>query len=472
MLKQLLSHRIIKNFSILTVSNILIQFLSILSSIRLARLLQPEGYGLYNLVLVQAQIFSIIAAYGLKWVIVRYVARNKSDSRYVFNISNKIRLFTTLLSIVCLLTYNIFIAEDSLGTVLLFFIALILIFQSFWDSIESIAFGNERMEGSGYINLLFTGLWVVAVYLIPKVNFNVNVILAVYISIQILKTFSYHLWLKKKILKTITIDIQPEVKYKFFIVQSGYFFVLAVFSTLQSQVPILLLDYNSTIDQIGIFNLGNRILSPMNMVLGMLLTSIYPSLSRLAFENKELFAKRIKSLINLLVIFGIWACICFTLFSREVILLLYGKEYIDSAKVILIQCWFSLLYAIFSTIGTVLMSFDKQRVMAILSIIYGTLALPVFYLGSRYGAIGLAWSYVIAAYIHMTYHWIVFKNLLSPYLTYSYTIKLFSVIILATIGSLFVPFEYSLVLKIILGISVTLITGLYLRMRELKKLLS
>ena len=471
MFKNILSNRIFKNFSILTGTNIIIQLISIISSIRLTRLLQPEGYGLYNLMMVEVGIFSIIAVYGLRLVIIRYIARNKSDSKYVFNISNQIRLVTTLIAIFCLITYNVFINDIHFTPYLLFTLSACIVFQSSWDSIESIAFGNEKMEASGYINLLYTSLWVIAIYVIPKVNFNIEVLFSIFIVIQFFKSISYYYWLKWKIFrKGHNTKIHTDINHFFFVRQSNYYFILAIFSTVQTQVPVLLLNQNSTLDQIGIFNLGFRILSPLSMVLSMALTSIYPSLSRLAFENKKLFTKRIKSLINLLVIFGIWACFCFTLYSREVVLLLYGEAYLGSVKVILIQCWFTLLFGIFSTIGTVLSSFDKQRTVAILSAIYGILGIPFFYIGSKYGAIGLAWSFIIAAYIHMTYHWIVFKKLLSPYLTLGYSFKLFSVIIIATISSLIIPLEYSLFIKILIGILISLLAGYYIKHKVLSML--
>src|SRR5665647_3387940 len=119
MIRALLSNKIIKNFSVLTGTNILIQFLTILSSIRIARLLQPKGYGFYNLMMVQAGIFSIIAAYGLKLVIIRYVARNKSDSKYVFHISNQIRLVTTLFAVLGLLAFNILVSKTPFTPLLL-----------------------------------------------------------------------------------------------------------------------------------------------------------------------------------------------------------------------------------------------------------------------------------------------------------------------------------------------------------------
>lgn len=471
MIKRLLTNRVFRNFSILTLSNILVQLLSVLSSIRLARLLQPEGYGLYNLVMVQAEIFAIVAAFGLRYVIVRHVARNKGDSRLTFRISNQIRLITTSIAVLCLLAYNFLRAENSLAPQFLYFLGLLVIFKTLWDSIESIAFGNERMEGSAFINLFFTSLWVTAVYIIPKANFSIEILLTVFVINEAFKSFAYYLWLNRKIFRSIAPSVdRKEINHMFFARQSTYFFILAVFTTLQNQVPILLLDINSTVDQIGIFNLGNRILGPMQMILAVLLTSIYPSLSRLAFEDKELFTTRMKNILNLLLIVGIWACFCFTLYSREVVLLLYGIEYIDSARVILIQCWFTMLYSIFSAIGTTLMSFDKQRVMAILSIIYGTLAFPVYFIGSKYAAIGLAWAFVIAAFLHMTYHWIVFKNLLSPYLTWGYTARLFLTLGIAMACSLFIPFEFSFILKIMVGLCITIIAGLYLKFVELKKI--
>jgi O-antigen/teichoic acid export membrane protein len=473
MFKQLLENRIFKNFSVLTGTNIVIQFISILSSIRLARLLQPEGYGYFNLILTLSGIFLIISSYGLKQVVIRYVARNKSYSKYVFHISNHIRLVTSIIAILCLAGYNYFLNETTLPAFVVILVSLHIIFSSLWESVECIAFGNEQMAPSGYINLAFTGLWVITVYLIPRDSFNVEFLLITYVAIQFLKSLSYYFWLRGEIFtKSKLTEVNSDIGQRYFIKQSNYYFILAIFTAIQIQVPIVLLNHNSTLEQVGVFNLGNRILGPLQMVILTALTALYPSFSRLALTDITLFAKRVKVLLNILVIIGIWGCLCFTLFSKEVVLLLYGKEYLGSVKVILIQCWFTLLYGIFCTIGTVLNSFDKQRLLAILSIIYGTLCVPVFFIGSKYGAIGLAWAFVIAAYINMTYHWVIFGKLLSPDITSIYTLKLFSILILASLFSLFVPFEFNIFIKLLIGIAITSVTGLYLNYRELPKLLS
>lgn len=472
MLDRLLGNRILKNFSVLTGTNIVVQILSVLSSIRLARLLQPERYGFFNLVLILSGLFLIVASYGLKPVIIRYVARNKSESGNVFRISNQIRLVSTTAAVAGLLIYNYTISSDKLSSWFLILLSLSIVFQSLWESIESIAFGNEHMEPSGYINLGFTCLWVLSVYLVPQKNFVVEVLLLVYVIIQFLKSAIFYIWLRIKILKgTDKNVVKPVGGHKFFIVQSNYYFILAIFTAIQTQVPVVLLNHNSTLDQVGIFNLGNRILGPLQMVILTALTALYPSFARLAFENKELFSKRVKMLLNILIIIGIWGCICFTLFSREVVILLYGNEYLSSVKVILVQCWFTLLFGIFCTIGTVLNSFDKQNLLAVLSGIYGVLSFPVFYYGAKYGAIGLAWAFVAAAYINMTYHWVIFRKILSPFITFSYSVKLFSILIIASLVSLFVPINFNIFIKILIGILVSLGVGYYLVRKELKDFL-
>lgn len=450
----------------LTVTNLLIQVLSILSSIKLARQLQPHGYGVFNLILMQASIFSIFATYGLRIVIIRSIARNKSNGKKIYEISSRIRILTTVVSLVIVTGYNYLQKENSLSGGMVLSLLLIIIGQTIWDTIESLAFGYERMEASGIINLIFTVIWILEIYLIPDSLFFVGLLTYIFVLNQIIKTFVYRLWIEKKILtRYIGTEepIYPE-DYKNMLRDGSSYFILAIFTAVQNQVPILFLQFNSRIDQIGIFNLGYRILSPLQMVLGMLLTAIFPMLARQAIEKKELFVKRIKNLLNIITIVGIWGSVGFTFFSMEIVKILYGEKYLGSATVIVIQCWFTVLFAIFCTIGTVLNSIDKQRLLAILSIIYGIISLPIFYWGSKYGAIGLAWAFVIAALINMIYHLIIFKKLLKPYLSFRYTVTVFILLTAFAMTPLF-KIEFSIIWRIILLILLSYF-GYYFLKRE------
>lgn len=465
------NNKIIKNFSVLTGTNLLIQALSILSSIRVARQLQPEGYGLFNLVNLQASIFSIIAAFGLRIVVIRHIARNKQDARKIFKVSNQIRVITTILALLFATGYAQLNNSQSLTPVFLFAVLLLVVFQSVWDSVESISFGFEKMQTDGIINLTFTIIWIAEIYIIPNNLFTVTTLLYAFVINQGLKTLIYYIWLRTKVLT----HIQPIKSgglndHKVLISQSSFYFILAVFTAIQNQIPILLLQFNSRVDQIGLFNLGNRILSPLQMMLTMLLTALFPMLARLAIDNKLLFAQRVMSLLNIIVLTGIWGSMCFALFSRDIVKLLYGDAYITSANVILIQCWFTVLFAIFCTIGTVLSAMDKQKLLATLSIIYGVVAAPIFYFGTRFGATGLAWAFVIAAFVNMTYHWIIFRNLLEKHISVLYSVLIFSSIGILSFFTSTYKIEFSFSIRLAIGIFITAALFTYMYKVEYYKL--
>jgi O-antigen/teichoic acid export membrane protein len=463
--------KIIKNFSVLTGTSLLIQVLSILSSIRLARQLQPIGYGLFNLVTLQVTIFSIVSVFGLRIVVIRHIARYKQDARKIFKVSNQIRIITTIVALLLAAGYSLLHNKQSLPSVLSWALLLLIIFQSFWDSIDSVSFGFEKMQTSGVINLIMTVIWITEIYLIPNRLFTVKILLIAYVINQGARTLIYYVWLRQNILRKIPFEtITGFTQHKLLIRQSNFYFILALFTSIQSQIPILLLQFNSHIDQIGLFNLGNRILSPLQMMLSMLLTALFPMLSRLAIDNKPLFAQRIKSLLNIITLTGIWGSLCFSLFSKDIVKLLYGNAYITTANVILVQCWFTVLFAIFCTIGTVLSALDKQKLLATLSIFYGVIASPIFYFGTRYGAIGLAWSFVIAAFLNMTYHWIIFRNLLEKRLSIKYSIIMFSSIGVLAFVTYRYKVEFSLIYRLSIGILLSLALFSYIYKVEYSKL--
>jgi O-antigen/teichoic acid export membrane protein len=209
----------------------------------------------------------------------------------------------------------------------------------------------------------------------------------------------------------------------------------------------------------------------MQLMLNTLLTAIYPMLSRIAIQDPIKFTIRIKSLLNITILFGVWASICFALFSRDLISLLFGNAYIITSKILLTQCWFTLMFAIFSIIGTVLSAYEKQRLLAILSMIYTLVSFPIFYFGSKFGAIGLSISFVIASFINMSYHWIYFIKSLEKGISIVYSIAIFSLIGILTFLTYNYEFNISLIMKFLLLIIITLSTLFYFYKTEYKNLM-
>lgn len=429
---------VFRNFSALAASSLIVQMLSILSSIRIARSLEPEGYGLYNLFLIQASFLGILAAFGLRLVVIRMGARNNELNKQLFKKNLKIKIYSTIITLIIAGFYNYFRPNNQFNSLLIFLLFLQVSFTNVYDSIDSLAFSNQKMEGTGFINLFVTFIWVALVYLLPKDLITVNMMVIVQVGSQILKTSLYFFWVFTKGM-LVSQSIQLEIETKEIIRQSYPYMILAIFTSIQNQIPVLFLDHNSSLHEVGIFNLGYRILSPMQLFLNYALTALFPNLSSLIMTDSNAFSKIVKRALLIIIFIGVMGSLTFTIFSKEIIVFLYGVKYIASSTVVLVQCWFTVLFAIFCLIGTVLSATDKQNQLAWLSFIYAIVSTPILWYGSKFGAFGLSVSFLISALINLSYHWVYFAKILPKGIKFKYTALVFSILSIGAIIATLIP---------------------------------
>src|SRR5512133_938911 len=76
--RRLAGSRVARNWSVLVVSNLLVQVLAMLATIRIARELAPSGYGEFNLVQALAMLGSLLTGLGTRQVLIRVCAREPS----------------------------------------------------------------------------------------------------------------------------------------------------------------------------------------------------------------------------------------------------------------------------------------------------------------------------------------------------------------------------------------------------------
>lgn len=458
-LKALKNNRTLKNFSVLTLSNLMVQALSIFSSIKLARQLEPEGYGMFNYILTVSGMLVVIAAFGLRLVIIRTIARDKSLTKMMFKFGLIIRFGFSLIAFIVGIIYINYFAITKLDPVLFGLVIVHILLTMCWDTIESVAFGNQRMEASGIIKLIATSIWVASLYIIPDEYFTATFLFFIFVSNFALKDIFYYLWVRKTIIKKLPEHkIDEKINAKALIGQSKYFFLLAVFTAIQNQFSLLFLDFNSTIEQIGIFNLGHRILSPLQMSLRMALNAVFPKFSALALKDRDRFYANTKKMVVIILILGCVLSLIFTIFSKNIIWLLYGEKYIDSATVITIQCWYNVLYGVFCVIGTVLSSSDQQKKLSFFSFLSTIVAVPCYLIGSKYGAWGLSLGFLSAGVINMIYHWIFLMKLSEKRITMSFTIKVFAFLLSSMFVAYIFPQELDIWIKlgIVFGVGGTL----------------
>ena len=455
------NNKILKNFSVLTLSNAFTQFLLIFTSIKIARSLDPLLFGTYNLLQLHISIFVVIASFGLRNIIIRSIARDKTIVKKIFLISMLIRAGGFFLSI--FLFCSFFFLYGSYDTLLFILVMQCILSTVIFDVLESIAFGLEKMEFSGIINFLSTLFWLLTILLIPKNQISLHLIFGLLVFFNSVKTIIYFFSIyKTNYIKGFSAQNIDRVEVVSFIKECFPYYYLGLFTLLSNQIPLLFLQYRSGVEQIGFFNIASKVLMPINLVLTTALAAIFPNLSRLFVANYPQFIKNVKLIFILIALFSITGAFGVTLFRQEVIHLMYGEKYVSSSLVLGYQCWYIAVYSCVCLIGTILGAINRQKQLSYMSIVCTVIQVPILWYGSKYGAQYLSAAFLVATSITFIIHIYVINFYLKYDLSYFFYIKILVIYIIAYAISLLTPVHFSFLNKVIIFLFISSIAAYFL----------
>ncbi len=457
-LKLLMTDRpVIRNFSVLTISNLLVNFLGLVSSVRTTRILAPNDYGFMNVFNVKVSILAILGSVGIRNIVIRSVAREHKSSTSMFNASLLTRFVTTVAVLLAYFLYTS-ITHENLSSIFFYILIAQLCFSVLGDIVESVAFGLERMELSAVLNVSTTLIFVVCLYILPKSFWDVERILTVGVVLQLVKFAMYYLVLRNLGFVKLGYPLRQTSEVSLALVRESYpYYVLAIFTMLSTQIPILFLEARSGTSQVAFYNLGYKILNPLQMALGLALVALFPNMSRVYVEDKARFQTIVYKALVSLAGLGILGSFIMSFFRKEIVLVLYDQRYAGAAAVIAFQCWYTVWFAIFSLIGTVIGAMDKQRVLPVLSFSYALVSVPILWIGSSYGAIGLSMSYILVSLVNMTYHWFYFAKILPERISAIFSFLLFCGLIGAMGVSMAIPENLTFIWKLVIFVGVAIV---------------
>lgn len=437
----------VRNWAYLLSSSVFGQVLGMLALIRVARLLAPAGYGYFNLVQTTAGIGVIIAGFGMRNTIIRDCSRAPERAGELFGAGLWSRLLFGIVAGAGIVTYSAF-RPTTLPFILSGLAVLLLFSQIVWDTAESVSFGCQRMELSAWINSAGSVAWVLWVWCAPAALLTIIGICLPFVVIQMLKAGAL-LPALRRIAPSVGQPLGAAIVggARKLIVASLPFYWLALMTMIQNQMPVLVLAERSDPAQVGLFNVGFRLLSPFNLLIMTGLSALYPFLSKVRVLDTSKYMQAIDWSLRLIAILGSGAAFLISLFRRDLIGILFGRAYYGAADAMAFQCWYLMLFALLCLIGTSLAACDKQRWLAVLTTAYTIVVLPLIWFGAARGASGLAVAMALGASINMIYHWIAFRRSLPGRLAPGVVIRMVAVIGFAFIASRLVPADAALGVK-------------------------
>ena len=449
MFKKLLNNIVFKNFSYLTISTVLSQLISLITVLKITSILNPDDYGLYTFLIAQGMLLMKIGDLGNRNIVIRTIAREPLQTNDLILNGALLRTLAIIFIFFIYIVYNHFLGSLSLENLLLIFVfTLVCCFSNLF---EMVYLGTQRMFPSSIINLSYSVIWFMIVFYLPDETLDVTFIFLLYTLTNFIKAALYLAFLKYYQLLVGKVS-NFMVSSKQFVAESWPYFVMILIMLPLTSFANNFLDINSTKDQIGYFNLSQRLMGPVSLIIGMMLTALFPNLSALWSNDKKRFYHYLSNGFRFFILVSMVFCFLFTLFAKEVVVLLFPAEYLPAVAVCRIQVWYIFLTSIDSLIGVILGAANKEKLILRFGIVYFLICTPALYYGSTFGALGLSYSYIIAFGACLIYVWPTFKKSLSMNIRHDNYIWLVALGLFSI--SYFVSADTALGYKILLSLGV------------------
>ena len=407
-IKKLINNIVVRNIFYLGIGNGLIQFLGMIAVIFITAMFLPPEYGTYTYMIIQAQLIAAVADLGMRNIIIRDVARAKTNRMRLYFPALIIVVFSNIIIFLFYIIYNHLWGEFTNFQLIL--IGLHSFVFCVVNLSENLLIGLEKMLPLSLIGVIFALIWLCFMSFFPAKN----------ISIELLYLASLLLFSLKFI--ALVIEIKVKEKHKLFyrikklnvifilVKNSLPFFGLVLVALPANYLSNNFLQINSTMQEVGFFSLAQKLTLPLTMVFGVLFSALFPNISILWEENCKKFHNIVEKGIVYFIVFSASGAFLFSILIKPVFLLLFSEEYNASIEVCKSQIWFVCLMGICSLVGTIWGAMNREKLSFKMAVINAMINVPILWIGSKYGALGLSFSYVISFLLFIMILWPVFVN--------------------------------------------------------------
>ncbi|WP_298402996.1 flippase [uncultured Chloroflexus sp.] len=418
-MQQSIGQQIARNSIAGVIGQITLRFISFGYTIAIVRQLGDENFGEYSTALALIGILTILADLGMANYVVREVAKDRNAISKLFGNMIVLRLilgsavfFINILAGYILGYNSTIIFYIALGSIGLFLYAL-------YGPLDAILQGLERIDLSVQLTIINQ----VIIILIGSVLLwqgwgVVGVFIASYIATIIVTVIA---WNKTTKLTKLSINIDKKQWYALLL--AGFPFAVTIFATMLSfKVDTVLLSLWRPSTEIGWYNAAYNLIFALISLSASFIGALVPSLSRHYQQDVQAVQQFFLQTVKILWIISLPISVGVTMESEKIVLLLYGSEYLNAARILHILIWVLPILNITALCGSITTVLHLERATARINLINAlfniTLNLLII---PHFGVIGAAITTVITEFVgFVQYTWLLhdkipIKNIISTF---------------------------------------------------------
>jgi O-antigen/teichoic acid export membrane protein len=423
-----------KNLFYKAVGEILTRLLAFLFFAIIARKLGQADFGKYSFAYSLTILCVPVIDFGLNSILVRDIAKKKEDiGTYIANI-NTLKIFFSLISFFVIYLVSYLAGYHTTYGNIIILMAFVSIATGLLEYITAIFNAFEKMNYEAlikFINKVFLlAAGMVALYL----GLGLQGLLKAMIVVSGLSVVVGLVLVKTKIAEIFTFKADTGF-IKNILYVSTPIFLSAIFLLMYHQISIILLPiFHYSNAEIGLFASSMKLVEIVSAVPVLIVVSSFPVLSDFMSRSKQLFLESYKQINKLLFVAALSISLLGLLFSKEIILLIYGEQFAASNIIFSIMLWSFVFIFLNCLMMQALIIVHKQNISIYTAL--GAFAVNVILniiLLPQYGVIGAGFAFVITELILFLLNIYVFMKLDIPVNWDSCYLKLIVITLLSVI---------------------------------------
>jgi O-antigen/teichoic acid export membrane protein len=380
--------------------------ISFVVSIYVVRYLGPKDFGLYSYVLSFFWLFGSLSTVGLEAISTREIVKQPERADEINGTVFILRLIGSLAAIILIGITLLITGEDSFTALLILITSSSFLFQSF-SVIEYYFRGIVKAKYNAYalsISVILASLFKIILILIkaPLLYFVFAIVfeyLALAVGLVIVYNLNKLSIFKWKFSKKLAVGL---LKDSWPLMLSGLVVMIYM------RIDQILIKHMINEEAVGYYAAAVRICEAWYFIPVTLCNSIFPAIVNAKNVSEEFYNNRMQKLYDLLAWLAIGIAIPVTIFSDQIISILFGSNFAPASPVLIIYIWAGV--AVFLGVASsqylinenlTKLSFIRTSTGMIINVIFNLVLIPVY--GIVGSAVATLVSYTIVTFL-LTFH--------------------------------------------------------------------
>ena len=420
--------RIIKNTFWLSVGQLGSRLIRAVVLVYAARVLGASEYGIFSYALSLAGFFTVFADLGVSTILTREAAQKPQEKHVYFSTSFAIKIALVVGSAILVIIGGSFVSKMPAATVLLPFVALIVIADGLRDFVVAFFRAEEKMEREAFVTVITNVAIATFGFVILAHSHDARALTLTYTASAFAGTLAAIFLVKEEFVHLIS-NLRPKLMRQ--ILKDAYpMTILGILGMFMLNTDLIMIGWWRSTAEIGWYAAGQRVISILYTVPAIFASASFPVLSRAIAENDSQRTRKLMEYgLAAVLAIAIPVAVGGIILGKQIMLLLFGPEYLGGTLAFQLMLTTIIMTFSISFHSNYILGHNAQR-KAIWATAAGALGNIVFnaLLIPRWGIAGSAASTIVAQILNVGLLWQINKKL-----NYFETLPHLTKVILATL---------------------------------------